>query len=50
MESGKIFVLTSDHNPALKNLDMLDLQRKLQPATQQLMLFDAMQSATSGEV
>ena len=47
---AKYFVLTSDHNPALKNLDMLDLQRKLRPATQQLMLFDAMQSATSGEV
>ena len=47
---AKYFVLTSDHNPALKNLDMLDLQRKLQPATQQLLLFDAMQSATSGEV
>lgn len=47
---AKYFVFTSDHNPALKNLDMLDLQRKLRPATQQLMLFDAMQSATTGEV
>lgn len=47
---AKYFVLTSDHNPALKNLDMVDLQRKMRPATQQLMLFDAMQSATSGEV
>ncbi|MAI71919.1 MAG: putative DNA modification/repair radical SAM protein [Rhodopirellula sp.] len=47
---AKYFVLTNDHNPAVKNLDMLDLERKLRPATQQLMLFDAMQSATSGEV
>lgn len=47
---AKYFVLTSDHNPALKNLDMVDLQQKLRPPTQQLMLFDAMQSATSGEV
>ena len=47
---AKYFVLTSDHNPALRNLDMLDLVQKTRPATQQLMLFDAMQSATSGEV
>ena len=47
---AKYFALTSDHNPALRKLDMLDLVQKTRPATQQLMLFDAMQSATSGEV
>lgn len=47
---AKYFVLTIDHNPAVKQLDMLDLHQKLRQPTQQLMLFDAIESATSGEV
>lgn len=47
---AKYFVLTIDHNPAVKQLDMLDLLQKLRQPTQQLMLFDAIESATSGEV
>lgn len=47
---AKYFVLTIDHNPAVKQLDVLDLHQKLRQPTQQLMLFDAIESATSGEV
>ncbi len=47
---AKIFITTADHNPALSDLDKLDLRKRVQPATQQLMLFDAAGSAQSGEV
>lgn len=47
---AKVFVSTADHNPALSGLDKLDLAQKVKPKTKQLMLFDAAQSASSGEV
>ncbi|WP_417737205.1 putative DNA modification/repair radical SAM protein [Rosistilla oblonga] len=47
---AKFFVLTADHNPALLNLDKLDLRAKAKPKTKQLLLFDAASSALSGEV
>ncbi|QDS89042.1 hypothetical protein EC9_32390 [Rosistilla ulvae] len=47
---AKFFVLTANHNPALLNLDKLDLRSKAEPKTKQLMLFDAASSALSGEV
>lgn len=47
---AKSFVLTTDHNPGLADLDKIDLAKKVQPASQQLMLFDAATSALSGEV
>lgn len=47
---AKVFVLTSDHNPGLDDLDKLDLANRVKPKTQQLMLFDAASSAASGEV
>ncbi|WP_417733048.1 putative DNA modification/repair radical SAM protein [Rosistilla oblonga] len=47
---AKFFVLTADHNPALLNLDKLDLRSKAKPKTKQLLLFDAASSALSGEV
>lgn len=37
---AKAFVITSDHNPDLRLLDESDLRRALEPAPQQLMLFD----------
>lgn len=46
----KVFVVTSDHNPGLADLDKLDLGEKLKPKSKQLMLFDAAGSATTGEV
>ena len=47
---AKVFVLTADHNPGLADLDKLDLASRVKPKTQQLMLFDAANSASSGEV
>lgn len=47
---ARSFVLTADHNPAVLGLDKLDLREKIKPKTQQLLLFDAAGSATSGEV
>ncbi|TWU15873.1 putative DNA modification/repair radical SAM protein [Allorhodopirellula heiligendammensis] len=47
---AKSFVLTSDHNPGLADLDKLDLGNRIRPKTQQLLLFDAASSAVSGEV
>ena len=47
---AKVFVVTADHNPALVDLDALNLQKKIRPQTKQLMLFDAANSAVTGEV
>ncbi len=47
---AKFFVLTSDHNPDLTNLDRLDLRGKAKTQSTQLMLFDAATSALTGEV
>jgi predicted DNA-binding helix-hairpin-helix protein len=47
---AKVFVITADHNPALGDLDKLDLKRQVAPPTKQMMLFDAASSAASGEV
>ena len=44
------FVVTADHNPDLKDLDRVDLYRKTRPKQKQLLLFDAVTSALSGEV
>lgn len=41
---------TSDHNPGLEDLDKLDLGKRAKPASTQLMLFDAAESAITGEV
>jgi putative DNA modification/repair radical SAM protein len=46
----KAFVIAADHNPALADLDKLDLKKRTEPKTKQLMLFDAATSAHSGEV
>lgn len=47
---AQYFVITSDHNPSLDNLDRLDLPEKAKPKLTQLMLFDAAESALTGEV
>ncbi len=47
---ARAFVVTSDHNPGLAELDRLDLAGRVRPATKQLMLFDAATSAVTGEV
>ena len=43
------FIVTADHNPELKRLDSLKLPERVKPP-QQLMLFDAADSALTGEV
>jgi len=47
---SSVFLLAEDHNPDLKNLDRLDLRRKIVQPQRQLLLFDAASSARSGEV
>lgn len=47
---ARVFVETSDHNPGLTELDSMRLSRSLKPASRQLMLFDAAESAVTGEV
>tara|TARA_R110002049_G_scaffold305056_3_gene501163 strand:- start:120467 stop:121720 length:1254 start_codon:yes stop_codon:yes gene_type:complete len=47
---AKLFVLTADHNPGVKDLDSLDLKTKVTTKDTQLLLFDAAGSARSGEV
>jgi putative DNA modification/repair radical SAM protein len=47
---AKYFVITADANADLANLDKANLQKKLKPASTQLMLFDTQTSAISGEI
>jgi putative DNA modification/repair radical SAM protein len=47
---AKYFVITADSNADLANLDKANLQRKLKPASTQLMLFDTQTSAITGEI
>lgn len=44
------FVVTTDHNPGLRQLDHLQLGDKLRPTQRQLLLFDAAESAAHGEL
>lgn len=44
------FVVTADHNPALKRLDDEQLRERFRPPKKQLLLFDAAHSAKSGEL
>lgn len=44
------FVITEDHNPAVADLDRIDLRRLITPPQQQLTLFDAFESAQKGEL
>ena len=44
------FVLVDGHNPNLKDLDRLDLSKKVRTRHRQLTLFDAAGSALTGEV
>jgi putative DNA modification/repair radical SAM protein len=50
LKSASPFIITADHNPALRHLDRLDLRKKLAPEWVQPSLFDAQASALSGEV
>jgi putative DNA modification/repair radical SAM protein len=47
---AKCFVVTADSNPDLANLDKANLKEKTKPQTVQLLLFDAANSALTGEV
>ena len=47
---AKVFIITSDFNPNLADLDKVDLVKKVRPASTQLWLFDAQSSAKSGEL
>ena len=47
---ARVFLLAEDHNPSLKDLDRLDLKKKVTPPQRQLLLFDAAKSAATGDV
>jgi putative DNA modification/repair radical SAM protein len=47
---ARFFVITADHNPSLNHLDRVDLKQQAKPQWKQLMLFDAAESAITGEV
>lgn len=47
---ARAFVVTADHNPALRNLDRSDLKRLVQPPEKQLTLFDTFDAALTGEL
>ena len=47
---AKVFIITSDFNPNLTDLDKVDLVKKVRPVSTQLWLFDAQSSAQSGEL
>ncbi len=45
-----LFVLTADHNPSVAALDRENLSEKVKPKSTQLLLFDAAESAATGEL
>lgn len=47
---ARAFVVTADHNPALRNLDRSDLKRLVQPPEKQLTFFDTFDAALTGEL
>jgi predicted DNA-binding helix-hairpin-helix protein len=47
---AKAFIITSDFNPHLTDLDKVDLIKKVKPVSRQLWLFDVHSSAASGEL
>lgn len=47
---ARAFVVTADHNPALRNLDRSDLKRLVQPPEKQLTFFDTFDAALTGEM
>lgn len=46
----KSFVITADHNPALKNLDRHDLRSIIRPPEKQLTMFEIFDAALTGEL
>ena len=50
VERTKFFVITADHHPAGLEWESRKVEKKVKPASEQLLLFDAAQSATNGEL
>lgn len=50
LKRASFFIVTADHNPALRQIDTVKLPEKFIPRVQQLTLFDAANSARSGEL
>lgn len=50
MSRARFFITAADHNPDVLLLDSLKLQKKIQPVSEQLSLFDLKQTAGSGEL
>ena len=50
VKRASFFIVTADHNPAVRQIDAVKLPEKFVPRVQQLMLFEAANSARSGEL
>lgn len=50
ISKSKFFIVTADHNPAAEQIDSAKLPERFVPPTQQLMLFDAAETARTGEL
>jgi putative DNA modification/repair radical SAM protein len=49
-KKSKFFVVTADHNPAVKQIDSSQLTARFEQPSQQLMLFETAQAARTGEL
>jgi putative DNA modification/repair radical SAM protein len=50
VSKSQFFIVTADHNPASKHIDSPKLADRIVPDTKQLMLFEAADTARSGEL
>lgn len=50
VKKARYFVVTADHNPATQQIDSPKLPEKVVPVQQQLVLFEAAETARSGEI
>ena len=50
VKKSKFFVVTADHNPAVHEIDSVQLPAKFEPPSEQLTLFESAETARSGEL
>jgi len=50
LKKSQFFIVTADHNPAARQIDAPKLPERFIQSNQQMMLFDAAQTARTGEL
>ncbi len=50
VKKSQYFIVTADHNPAVKEIDAPQLKKRFAPASQQLGLFEVAEAARTGEL